>query len=185
MKRKVFFYSKIFSKLQNTATYNFIREAFFVHFRPGITFGLMMTVISIVYFFGFVNTYAELHNDGEPENILSNESFEEGIYSPTASPIDWAWDAFQPSAVPTWDDTKARTGDKSVKIYAPAPNDARWIQTVDVEPNKLYYLSGWIKTDNVGHTAESVDAGANLSLYGTWTHSAGVFGTRRSGPAGS
>jgi len=178
MKSKMSFYSKIFSKLPKTAIYNSIRGVFFVSMRPGITLGLAITVVSILCFFGLVNAYAELHNDGEPANILSNGGFEEGDYSSTGSPIDWAWDAWQPSAVPTWDDTQACTGDKSVKIYAPAPNDARWIQTVDVEPNKLYYLSGWIKTDNVSHTAESVDAGANLSLYGTWTHSAGVFGTR-------
>lgn len=158
--------------------YNSIRGAFFVSMRLRITSGLAITVVSILCFLGLANAYAELHNEGEPANILSNGSFEEGNYSPTESPIDWAWDAWQPSAIPTWDDTQARTDDKSVKIYAATPNDARWIQTVDIEPNKLYFLSGWIKTDNVGHTAESVDAGANLSLYGTWTHSAGVFGTR-------
>jgi hypothetical protein len=178
MKRRVFFYSKIFSKLQKTVTSNSIREAFSVHFRYWKTFGLMMTVVSIVYFFGFVNAYAELHNDGDPENILSNGSFEEGIYSPTASPIDWTWDAWQPSAIPTWDDTQAQRGGKSVKIYAPVPNDTRWIQTVDVELNKLYYLSGWIKTDNVQHADGPEVAGANLSLYGGWTRSTGVFGTR-------
>jgi len=67
--------------------------------------------------------------------------------------------------------------DKSIKISMTTPNDARWIQTVDVEPNTWYFLSGWIKTDNVGHTSESVDAGANLSLFGTWERSAGVFGS--------
>ena len=178
MKSKIFFYNKIFSDFKKTATYNSICGAFSVSIGPWIILCLAITVVFIVYFFGFGNIYAEVHNEGEPENILSNGSFEEGIYSPAASPISWTWDPWQPSAIPTWDDTQAQTGGKSVKIYAPTPNDARWIQTVDVEPNKLYFLSGWIKTDNVGHTAESVDAGANFSLFGTWTHSAGVFGTR-------
>ena len=111
----------------------------------------------------FVRSGSCFANDG----LVLNGGFEEGIYSPTESPVNWTWDAWQPSAIPTWDDTQAHTGDKSVKIDAPAPNDARWIQTVDVEPNKLYFLSGWIKTENVGHTSESVDAGANLSLFGT------------------
>ena len=164
MKSKMSFYRKIFSKLPKTAIYNSIRGVFFVSMRPGITLGLAITVVSILCFFGLVNAYAELHNDGEPANILSNGGFEEGDYSPTGSPIDWAWDAWQPSAVPTWDDTQARTDDKSVKIYAPAPNDGRWIQTVDVEPDKTYCLTGWIKTGNVGQNSGSAGAGANLSL---------------------
>lgn len=137
-------------------------------------------VLGIVCFFSFLTPYAEIDTSEAPLNLLSNESFEEGAYSPTESPIDWAWDAWQPSAIFTWDDTQARTGDKSVKIYASTPNDAMWIQTVDVEPNTWYFLSGWIRTDNVGHTAESepVDAGANLSLFGTWERSTGVFGSR-------
>jgi len=135
-------------------------------------------VLGILCFFGFLTAYAELNTSEAPLNLLSNGSFEEGAYSPTESPIDWAWDAWQPSAIFTWDNTQARTGDKSVKIYAPTSNDARWIQSVDVEPNTLYFLSGWIKTDNVGHSSEPVDAGANLSLFGTWEHSAGVFGSQ-------
>jgi hypothetical protein len=135
-------------------------------------------VLGIVCFFGFLTAYAELNTSEAPLNLLSNGSFEEGAYSPTESPIDWAWDAWQPSAIFTWDNTQARTGDKSVKIYAPTSNDARWIQTVDVEPNTLYFLSGWIKTDNVGHSSEPVDSGANLSLFGTWERSAGVFGSQ-------
>jgi hypothetical protein len=56
-------------------------------------------------------------------------------------------------------------------------NDARWVQTVQVQPFTQYRLSGWVKTSGVAHTLEATDAGANLSFYGTWTHSVGVFGT--------
>jgi hypothetical protein len=135
-------------------------------------------VLGIVCVFGFITAYAELDNSEAPLNLLLNGNFEEGAYSPIESPPYWAWDAWQPSAIFTWDNTQALTGDKSVKIDAPTPNDARWIQTVDIEPNTWYFLSGWIKTDNVGHSSEPVDAGANLSLYGTWERSAGVFGTQ-------
>ena len=117
-------------------------------------------------------TLVKLANGG-PTNIISNGSFEDGIYSPDF----WAWDAWQFTSDFIWDDTEARGCGKSVRIDAPEANDAAWIQTVDVEPNKNYCLSGWIKTDNVGHTLELVDAGANLSLYGSWTRSEGVFGT--------
>jgi hypothetical protein len=111
-------------------------------------------------------------------NLLVNGSFEEGVYSSTGNPTGWTRDAWNPSsATLTWDNTQAILGSKSVKIMLAIPNDARWIQTVTVQPFTDYRLSGWIKTENVAHTAESVDAGANLSLYDTWTHSTGLFGT--------
>ena len=106
-------------------------------------------------------------------DLLMNGSFENGIDTPS----DWMWNAWQQSAIPTWDDSNASSGDKSARIDSTTPNDARWIQSVEVEPDTLYFLSGWIKTENVGHTEESVDAGANLCLYDTWTRSEGVFGT--------
>lgn len=178
MKSNISFSGNIFSKYRKTATYGLIRVAFSLIMSYGATLHFAIILFSIIYFLGFEKVYAEPNNYVEAENIILNGSFEQGIYSPTSSPIHWEWDAWQPSAIPTWDDTQSHRGDKSVEIYASTPNDARWIQTVNVEPDKLYFLSGWIKTDNVGHTSESEDAGANLSLFGTWTHSAGVFGTQ-------
>lgn len=177
MKSEKLYYSNLFSKLQKTAICKSIRGVFPASLRHGLRCGLAVAIVSMVCFLGLVNLHAELCNNGEPANILLNGSFEEGMESPT----DWtrfAWDEPEPSAIHTWDGTQALTGDKSVKIYAPAPNDAGWIQTVDVEPNQWYFLSGWIKTNDVAHTLEPEDAGANLSLFGTWTHSAGVFGTQ-------
>jgi len=113
-----------------------------------------------------------------PINLLANGNFEEGVYCPTELPSGWISDAWQPSAIFIWDDTESSSGEKSVKIDAPDPNDARWLQTVEVDPNTLYFLSGWIKTKDVGHSLESVDAGANLCLFGTWTHSEGIFDTQ-------
>ena len=139
--------------------------------------GLVIIVVSILFSFCLINVYGEPYNGGESANIILNGGFEEGIYSPTEFPIEWTWGPWLPSAIHTWDDIHAQTGDKSVKIYAPIPNDVSWRQTVEVEPNKAYFLSGWIKTDNVQHVDGAEQAGANLSLYGGWTRSAGVFGT--------
>jgi hypothetical protein len=111
-----------------------------------------------------------------PVNLLTNGSFEEGIYSPTGLPTGWSSDAWQSSAIFTWDDTQSFSGEKSVRVEAREPNDARWLQAVEVEPNTLYFLSGWIKTDQVGHNLQS--EGANLCLFGTWTRSEGVFDTQ-------
>jgi hypothetical protein len=56
-------------------------------------------------------------------------------------------------------------------------NDARWIQTVTVQPNTSYSLSGWIKTENVTPEGGGSPAGANLGLFGTWDHTNGLYGT--------
>jgi hypothetical protein len=111
------------------------------------------------------------------DTSLSNGSFEEGVYSPTGSPSDWLADSWASGATFTWDDTQSYQGSKSVRISLETPNDARWIQTVAVLPNTDYWLSGWVRTENVAHTSESVDAGANLSVYGTYTHTPGLIGT--------
>lgn len=111
-------------------------------------------------------------------NLLLNGGFEDGDFSPTGSPDNWWRDVSDTSAVLLWDDTQAYEGNRCVKVSAETPNDARWIQTVSVQPNTNYRVSGWIKTENVGRTAETVDMGANLSILGTWDlHSVGLFGT--------
>lgn len=119
---------------------------------------------------------AEKSFSADTNNLLINGSFEEGEYSPTTNPVGWNKDPWLPADM-VWDNTQSRTGSKSVKIDAATPNDVRWLQTVDVVPETVYFLSGWIKTDQVAHDSGPVVAGANLSLYGTWQHTAGVFGT--------
>jgi hypothetical protein len=107
-------------------------------------------------------------------NLLLNGDFESGAGTPSS----WTSDAWTPSfSTFLWDSTQAHSGARSVKITNTTSNDARWLQTVAVNPNTDYRLSGWIKTSNVSHSVESVDAGANLCLYGTYTYSTPLFGT--------
>jgi hypothetical protein len=114
----------------------------------------------------------------EPINILMNRSFEQGDFSPTEAPDFWSQDSYDPSAVFTWDDAQAYEGNRSVKITSDTPNDASWLQTIYVQPNTTYVVSGWIKTESVGHTAQSVDRGANISIMGYWDwYSNPLFGT--------
>lgn len=97
----------------------------------------------------------------EPVDILYNGGFEIGVTSPAL----WSPDAWQmPSSTFTWDTTQVHSGNKSIKISNNITNDARWVQTVYVQPNSDYRLSGWIMTDNVAHSSDQVDAGANLSI---------------------
>jgi hypothetical protein len=101
---------------------------------------------------------------------------------------------FDNSAAMTWDLDAVRDGIHSIKVSADTPNDASWIQTIALQPETNYLLTGWIKTENVEHSSQAVDAGANLCLFGTWQRTAGVFGTSdwqevrmtfNSGPTGS
>ena len=82
-------------------------------------------------------------------NLLSNGGFEAGS-------LPWSRQVFDPSASLSWDSVAAREGSHSINITADRPNDAACIQTVTLKPDTNYLLSGWIKTENVQHTAESV-----------------------------
>ena len=105
-------------------------------------------------------------------NLIKNPSFKLGNILPDYWYPDW-WDS---SAEYLWDDNESHHDDKSIKIIATSPNDVRWIQRVSVQPNTEYILSGWIKTSDVAHTSDSIDAGANLCVYGTWDRTTGLFG---------
>lgn len=106
-------------------------------------------------------------------NMLQNSSFETG----TTNPANWNKQSFQPGAIFEWVTNQSVDGGKSVKITLNAANDARWIQSVPVQPNTDYVLSGWIKTLNVAHTGQSYDAGANLSVLEVHAPTPALFGT--------
>ena len=129
------------------------------------------------------------------QNVLINGSFEEGgDPSIPDTPDGWSRQAYAPGASLTWESDVARDEFRSVRISNPTPNDTAWTQTVTLEPNQNYLLSGWIKTDNVAHSTQIVDAGANLSLWGTWQRTGPITGTNdwtyvrlvfNSGPTGT
>lgn len=112
-------------------------------------------------------------------NLLANPGADDGPFPSTSLPEGWAHEAWREEGVSfTWDNTVSHGGSKSARISADTVNDASWTRTVQVEPYTTYVLSGWIKTEGVTHTGEIEDAGANLSFFGTWTHTVGVFGTQ-------
>ena len=117
--------------------------------------------------------------NGAPSTpLLANSSFEEGAYRSDGTPTGWTRDAWQSSTTAmTWDSTEHHQGLYSVRIRNDQPNDARWVQTVQVSANTNYRLSGWIKTQDVAHAVEVNDVGANLCLMGGGEHSAGLLGT--------
>lgn len=96
-------------------------------------------------------------------------------------PAFWLIDAWKKQAFEAaWEQGTGRNGSNcvSITISADTQNDVRWMQTVTLLPDTCYNLHGWIKGKNIVKR-DSGDTGANLSLLGTWDHSAneGSFGT--------
>ncbi len=114
---------------------------------------------------------AGLAEDGE--NLLENPSFEE--LDGDGMPVGWTTDAYRLqegyTVFSVTDD--AENGDHAVTISNLAENDARFYQTVTVEPDSLYCLSGWVRTEDVPDSGH----GANLSVEGLYSFSDGVYGT--------
>src|SRR3569832_2225749 len=105
-------------------------------------------------------------------DLLQNGGFELPVETPAVAPLNWGIDYWLPTSPLPRDNVIAHSGTSSARITAPTGTDARFLQEVTVEPQTTYMLTGWIKTENV-----SAGAGANLTLFGTWTHSEGLFGT--------
>ena len=108
-------------------------------------------------------------------NLLRNADLKTGS---GGVPSDWTPGAYLfSSGLLAWD-----KGSGTLRIQVPdgAPNDVRWTQVVPVEPNTDYVLEALVKTANVEHSPQAVDAGANLSLlepsFLPFDHSAGVLG---------
>ena len=113
----------------------------------------------------------------DPRSLLWNGSFEQGgFFAPFASPYGWNMDR-QGQVVMTWETDSAYWGTRSTKLICPDYCGSHRDQRVAVQPNTNYLLSGWIKTEGVGHTIQTVDAGANLSVAGTWRYTPPLFGT--------
>lgn len=115
--------------------------------------------------------------------MLLNGGFEEGNYSPTGTPDNWSEESFAAeesfgSAEFLWDDTESFEGNRSAKLTVTTPSEARWVQTVNVQPHTNYRVSGWIKTENVGNGTQDPGMEANLALLLNWNQRPiALFGT--------
>jgi hypothetical protein len=70
----------------------------------------------------------------------------------------------------------AYEGNKYVTIVSNTENDARLIQHVPVKENKIYKISAWVKTENIGHIETDL-LGANLSIDTHFITSPDIKGT--------
>jgi uncharacterized membrane protein len=71
------------------------------------------------------------------------------------------------------DNETSRSGAASFRIESISQNDVRLYQLIDVEPDSLYRISCWAKTDSV----DSGGVGANVSVLGVFASSESLKGT--------
>ena len=111
----------------------------------------------------------------EAENLIKDPSFEDLIDFQNGSST-WrtltfnAEKGYSEFAIET---SGAHTGEKYVTITNHKENHSRFVQRVNVESGKIYRLSCWAKTENVGIEAK----GAIITEEGIIEHSPGITGT--------
>lgn len=108
---------------------------------------------------------------GEEEiNLLKNPGFEQ--LDANGQPVSWYTDAYiKREGVSQYTVTStAKSGNASVMVENFDLNDARYAQTVQVEPSAMYRLSGWIYADGI----DAVGHGANLSIEGVHARSESI-----------
>ena len=107
------------------------------------------------------------------ENLLVNGDFSQ--LDSSGKPVGWytgAW--FTNEGITVFGSDAGREGEgHSVSIHNIGLNDARYLQTVKVEPESLYCLSGYIRAEEIA--AEGW--GANLSIDGLYVSTSGLFDT--------
>jgi len=107
------------------------------------------------------------------DNLIINGSFEE--LDEEGFPVGWETSSyFAPTGYTLYTvEEEGADGVRSVSIENFDLNDARFEQTVAVEPESLYHLSGYIRTRDV----QDAGWGANLSVYNITDSSEGVYET--------
>lgn len=109
----------------------------------------------------------------EDINLLINPGFED--LGNNGLPVGWFTDAYiKREGVSLYSMTEdAKTGKNAVVVENFDMNDARFAQTVQVEPNAMYRLAGWIRADDIGETGH----GANLSIESVHARSESLYDT--------
>ncbi len=109
----------------------------------------------------------------ESANLLTNPGFEE--VDESGLPVGWFTDAYiRREGVTLYQSTEdAHSGVRAVSVNNCDMNDARFAQTVRVQPNTMYRLSGWIKAEGIGDAGH----GANVSVEGVHARSESLYET--------
>ncbi len=100
---------------------------------------------------------------GTAENLLINPGFED---VQDGWPLYWEQDKWLYDEGITYMDARegGRNGGLCAMIENVSTNDARFVQSVPVEPDTIYRLSGWVKAEN----CDPGFVGASLSVIGSY-----------------
>ena len=112
----------------------------------------------------------------ESGNLIVNPGFEK--LDAYGDPAGWevsAWYREEGYSSYRADAAFPRSGTYCAAIENYADNDARFTQVVDVEPEELYLLSGWIRAEGVSVASSW---GANLSVEGLYARTRPVYDTQ-------
>ena len=109
----------------------------------------------------------------EEVNLLVNPGFEE--LDEEGLPLGWFTDAYiKRDGVTLFSLTDAAlSGQRAAVVENLDMNDARFAQTVPVEPNTMYRLAGWVKAMEIPDAGR----GANLSVSGVYAFSESLYET--------
>ena len=106
--------------------------------------------------------------------MLKNGNFENGMEG-------WSLNTYGETPKVTKDAKQTHAGHPSMRVDLSDAGDTSLEQAVTVKPATRYHLSGWIKTEKLvkpeGPKQRSGEAGASLSLAGTYDKTANVANT--------
>jgi len=115
-------------------------------------------------------------------NLMENPSFEE--LGALELPDQWDTKSWGHGSVFHVDSTIVKSGTRSIRIDSlTTPDHAKWAQIRHVKSNAGYRLTAWVRTENVAHSSESRDFGANIAVLGVTNGPSiiadpvGIFGT--------
>lgn len=98
----------------------------------------------------------------EGQNMVSNAGFEEGQADVLQGWTQDVWVSGSETTQFALDRENTRSGNGAASIYNKQPNHAKWIQTIQVQPNTYYQITGWVKVAEAGAGA----SGANIFVLG-------------------
>ena len=109
----------------------------------------------------------------EETNLLKNPGFE--ALDSDGLPSDWFTDAYRTMAGYTIYSLgeHPHSGEHCVEIENIGQNDARFAQTVPVEPDSMNRLSGWVRADDIADSGH----GANISIADVYVFSRSLYST--------
>lgn len=110
----------------------------------------------------------------EEINLLNNPGFEE--LDEEKMPLSWYTDAYirrDGFTVYATTGVSPQSGETAAVITNIGENDSRFAQTVEVEPESLYRLSGYVRAADI----DDAGLGANLSVDGVYAFSDSIFDT--------